>query len=164
MQIAYKLVGPQSRLIFTPEALDCFHRNRQRGLFRKEAGGQLFARYEEDAIIVKIATGPYQSDRRSRYLFTPDPNLGQRDIDKYYEDRLHFIGNWHTHPQQIPVPSITDIKNTHKRFLASEHCLEAFVMVIVGLDPFPLGLYVSLVNAAQINVLEISQSSNLKMP
>jgi len=42
---------------------------------------------------------------------------------------------------------------TRQRFVESDHSLEAFVLVIVGLAPFPRGLHVSLLDAARLTVL-----------
>ena len=81
--------------------------------------------------------------------------FAQRDIDNHFAHRLHFLGNWHTHPQRVPSPSGTDLKNTQQRFIESEHALKAFVMVIVGLAPFPVGLYVALVDQAAVKPLSI---------
>jgi len=152
-ELTYRIRGPLHRLVFTSEVLDHFRSNRQRRCLSSEAGGQLFARFIAGAIVVEVATGPYREDKRSRFLFTPDRCREQRDIDNYYTQRLHFLGNWHTHPQKIPFPSGIDLKNTRKRFIESDHMLESFLMVIVGLAPFPKGLYVALVNGSAANQL-----------
>lgn len=154
-ELNYCIRGPLRRLVFTSEVLDHFDRNRQRRCLASEAGGQLFARFTADAIVVAVATGPYREDKRSRCLFTPDRRREQRDIDNHFAHRLHFLGNWHTHPQRVPSPSGTDLKNTQQRFIESEHALKAFVMVIVGLAPFPVGLYVALVDQAAVKPLSI---------
>lgn len=152
-ELTYSIRGPRRRLVFTSEVLAHFHRNRQRRCLSCEAGGQLFARFTSDTIILEVATGPYREDKRFRFLFTPDRHREQRDIDEHFAQRLHFLGNWHTHPQEIPFPSGTDLKNTRQRFIESDHTLKAFLMVIVGLEPFPSGLYVALVNCAAANKL-----------
>jgi integrative and conjugative element protein (TIGR02256 family) len=119
-----------------------------------EAGGQLFARFVAEAIIIDTATGPYRSDQRSRLSFVPDRVREQRDIIHWFRNGFHFIGNWHTHPEQYPRPSTVDIQNTAERFSKSEHELEAFVMIIIGTAPFPKGLYVGLINQTDIKRLE----------
>lgn len=153
MPLRYKLGGPQEHLVFSEAALKRLERHRQRYVLSREAGGQLFASFTRDSILIEIATGPYRSDRRERYRFDPDPVRTQQDIDRYFPHRLHFVGNWHTHPQKVPSPSSTDIANAHQRFLQSDHSLTAFVVVVVGTATFPLGLYVSLLDGTTENVL-----------
>lgn len=154
--IAFQLLGPPGKLILSQSVIERFLRNRQKGRFSREAGGQLFAAFESDMIYVQVATGPYGSDRRSRFLFDPDRKKEQKDIDYYWRKKLHFVGNWHTHPESCPVPSSTDIWNTQQRFRKSDHDLEAFVMIIVGTDVNPeAGLYVGLVDAARMRKLSI---------
>lgn len=53
---------------------------------------------------------------------------------------LHFIGDWHTHPEEVPRPSLQDIKTTADCYKQSEHQLLGFLMVIVGTKEFPEGL------------------------
>lgn len=154
-ELTYGTRGPIRRIVFTGEVLAHFHRNRQRRCLSCEAGGQLFARFTADTIIVEVATGPYREDKRFRLLFTPDRSREQKDIDEHYARRLHFLGNWHTHPQKVPSPSGTDLKNTRQRFIESDHALKSFLMVIVGLEPFPSGLYVALVDNAAVKPLSV---------
>lgn len=144
--LTYEIRGPWSDLTFTSPVLRHFDRHRQRRRRDAEAGGQLFASYAEDAIVIEVATGPYWSDTRSRTRFTPDRKRELKDIAAQFHKGLHFIGNWHTHPERCPHPSSLDIGNTRQRFVESNHELEAFVVAIVGLDDFPAGLSVSLVN------------------
>jgi hypothetical protein len=48
-----------------------------------------------------------------------------------------------------------DLKNTQRRYIESEHALQAFLVVIVGLAPFPPGLYVALMEGSAVNHLSI---------
>ena len=156
----YALGGERQNLVLTPAVLAHFTRYRQSGFLAAEAGGQLFASYQEREIVVEAATGPYPKDRRSRFRFTPDRAQEQRDIDRFFAERLHFLGNWQTHPKRVPSPSTTDLANTKNRFTLSDHSLQAFVCVIVGLDEFPQGLFVALVDSHHVNQLVLCPSSS----
>jgi integrative and conjugative element protein (TIGR02256 family) len=57
---------------------------------------------------------------------------------------LHFIGDWHTHPERIPTPSTSDVRSIREAVARSKHHLNGFVMLIAGTEPFPFGLFVSL--------------------
>lgn len=140
-------------LVLSPQVIGRFEDNRQSHISSKEAGGQLFARFVDESIIVEYATGPYPCDKRKRCLFVPNRKREQQDIDAFYDKNLHYVGTWHTHPEMIPTPSCMDITNTQTRFLKSEHVLQSFVAVIVGLAPFPSGLFVGLVDATRFRQL-----------
>ena len=57
---------------------------------------------------------------------------------------LHFIGDWHTHPERLPRPSPSDVHSIRQAFKLSKHHLNGFVLLIAGTEVFPHGLFVSL--------------------
>jgi integrative and conjugative element protein (TIGR02256 family) len=108
-----------------------------------EAGGQLFATFTEDVVEISIATGPRALDRRSRHLYLPDRPSEQMEIDEMHKAGLHFVGDWHTHPEETPTPSSSDIRTIKDAVIKSRHHLHGFILVIVGTGRFPGGLYIS---------------------
>jgi integrative and conjugative element protein (TIGR02256 family) len=60
---------------------------------------------------------------------------------------LHFIGDWHTHPERVPSPSASDIRSIREAVTRSVHHLNGFVLLIAGTEAFPLGLFVKLYSA-----------------
>lgn len=157
--LRYVLSGPRPRLVFTPAILAHFSRYRQHGWRTPEAGGQLFASFRESEIVVEAITGPYPKDKQSRFQFVPDRVQEQKDIEGFFVQKFHFIGNWHTHPQATPYPSRTDLVNTRARFALSDHSLDAFISVIVGLKTFPEGLYVALICRHHLTELKVEPST-----
>lgn len=93
------------------------------------------------------ATGPRATDRRSRYLYIPDRRGEQEEIDSMYSGGLHFIGDWHTHPERIPTPSASDVRSIRQAVKLSKHHLNGFVLLIAGTEVFPLGLFAGLYDA-----------------
>jgi integrative and conjugative element protein (TIGR02256 family) len=146
--ITYEVGGMRRFLVIKAEVLGHFANFRQIKIWQREAGGQLFGTFEESTITIRHATGPYKKDIRFRNRFTPCRKQEHSDIGYYYSMGQQFIGNWHTHPEDVPYPSETDCSNTRERFLRSDHQLLAFTMVIVGRSAFPLGLHVGLVNGS----------------
>lgn len=144
--IAFPIGASGQRLSFSQTVLAHFDRHRQTRRWQREAGGQLFARFALPEIQVEEATGPRRSDWRTRYSYHPNRRAERREIVARHADGLHFIGDWHTHPEPIPAPSPQDIRSMRDLVTKSEHVLNAFVLVIVGRDPFPCGLSVSLFN------------------
>ena len=151
--ITYRIGTSGHALIFAAEVLDRFERYKQRRLWAREAGGQLFARVDGGAINIVEATGPRPTDRRSRYNYVPDRRAEQREIDERFLLGLHFVGDWHTHPQDIPRPSGVDLVSTADGVRKSRHSLNAFVMAIVGREAFPTGLYVAVHDGDEEHVL-----------
>ncbi len=133
-------------IILTDKALSAMNRYRQLTPVAKEAGGQMFAKFVgADAIIVE-ATIPSILDKRSRHGFKPNRRLQQIEIWKRHKAGLHFVGDWHTHPEEIPHPSVTDIRDMTECYRLSSHKLRAFVMVIVGTQAGHRGVYAALIN------------------
>ena len=109
----------------------------------------MFAKFNLPKIIVKEATLPHELDNRSRYGFFPCKEVQQKIILKRFSSGLHFIGEWHTHPEEFPNPSSIDIFSMSDSFNKSKHELNYFVMVIVGSNAGDISLCVSLHNGSE---------------
>ena len=118
----------------TQGVIDHLNRYRQLNDKDKEAGGQLFACLYagNDLWVIEKSTGPQRRDFRSRFGFSPNRKMEQKDIDAAFARRLHFVGDWHTHPEPLPTPSIQDNKAMSDMFDRSKHQLKGFILVIVG--------------------------------
>jgi integrative and conjugative element protein (TIGR02256 family) len=112
-------------------------------IFKREAGGQLFANFANNEITIVEATGPRRTDRRSRYSYIPDRIEEQREIVKRHPLGLHFVGDWHTHPEHHGCPSSTDLSSISETVRKSRHCLNGFVLVVVGYSALPASMHVS---------------------
>jgi integrative and conjugative element protein (TIGR02256 family) len=137
--------------LFSSTCADALSSNRQRNFLAKEIGGQLFARFKEGVIVVEIATVTSGRSRRTKFGFWPDREAERQDIARLFKDGLHYIGDWHTHPEKHPTPSSTDIHKALEIFKKSQHELNAMLMVIVGQARFPDGLFVGAVTALNVS-------------
>ncbi len=144
LRFVLKQGGPA--IVLSQSVLDTMNRYRQTSLQHKEAGGQLFAQFIGADTVIVEATPPTQLDRRSRSRFWPNRLLQQREIRDRYKKGLHFVGDWHTHPESVPYPSSDDTQSMMECFKLSVHELQAFVLVIIGLNPAPEGLHVALIH------------------
>ena len=142
--------------LFSSTCVDALSNNRQRNFLGKEIGGQLFARFKEDKIVVEIATVTRGRSRRTKFGFWPDREAERQDIAHIFKEGLHYIGDWHTHPEKHPTPSCTDIHKALEIFNKSRHELNAMLMVIVGQARFPDGLFVGAVTALNVNVCNMT--------
>ena len=117
-----------------------------------------FTRFELPTILVEEATGPRQTDIRSRCSYSPDTEAEQLEIEERFSRGLYFIGCWHTHPEPVPTPSDFDVRNTSECVRLSRHALNGFVMAIVGQAEIPRSLYVSVCDRAAVHQLTIDDS------
>ncbi len=144
--------------MISPGVLKHFQKHQQKRMDSVEAGGQLFARLSLKEVVIERATGPRRSDFRTRSLYIPDRSAEQREIDLWHRKRLHYVGDWHTHPELMPRPSSSDSDSIRDSFVRSKHSLHGFLLVIVGTAGFPLGLYVSL-NDAKNQLILVPRAS-----
>ena len=124
----------QIEIVIEEGALDAMRAHRQAGCFSKEAGGQLFARINKTGWTIAEATGPRPSDKRSRFGFVPDRAAEQVEIADRFRLGLHYVGDWHTHPERRPKPSGTDMESIRSTVRSSRHELPWFLMLILGND------------------------------
>ncbi len=135
---------------FEDSVLHHFIEHRQMECSDLEAGGQLFIKNisNKKELLICEATGPRKADARGVRFFSPDKILARMEIEEYYKKGLYFVGDWHTHPQNEPVPSKLDIESIQdccaKSDPAKKFKVNFLVMVIIGRADFPEGLSVSL--------------------
>ena len=162
--IVYPIGSSGQGLIFSAEVVGWFKRHQQLRWWQREAGGQLFARFQESDIHIVEATGPRRTDRRSRTSYEPDRLAEQLEIDERFRNGLHLVGDWHTHPEDLPRPSPIDLTSTADGFRRSRHGLNAFVMTIVGRSVLPTGLYVSLHDGGALHILHADPGRSSRTP
>jgi integrative and conjugative element protein (TIGR02256 family) len=151
--LEFEIGQSMQRLKISRGVLKHFRTHQQTRPDSLEAGGQLFAKLSSETVTIEQATGPRRSDFRARTLYVPDRAAEQLEIDFWHRKRLHYVGDWHTHPEVKPDPSGYDIASIRESFVRSRHNLQGFLLIIVGTAGFPLGLYVSLNNGQDKLVL-----------
>ena len=158
--ISYKILSTEKYVTLTNEVLEHFSRHRQIGVNSKEVGGQLFAKLEEKRIVITKATGPRGTDKRGRFSFMPNRRAEQSEINSMFLEGLHYVGDWHTHPEKRPSASCTDINSMSECFRKSKHELDCFILVIVGQDNSPEGIWLSLHDEHRYEQLTLSTSTD----
>lgn len=108
-----------------------------------EAGGPLFSVVKEQLHVICDASGPFRNDHRRKFFFMPHRNSTQLEINRRHALGQHFIGTWHSHPEEIPSPSNTDLTTMRSIFAASDHDLHSMVMIILGKSREPATWHVS---------------------
>lgn len=157
--ISFDIGKSGQTLSFTDGVLAHFKKNQQIRIWHREAGGLLFARLSLPVIEVSHATGPRRTDRRTRFSYRPDESAERREIQEMFARDLHFVGCWHTHPEDVASPSQIDLRNISDCVRQSTHALNGFVMTIVGRASLPECLFVSVCDALQVYPLKAATPS-----
>ncbi|MVF14468.1 hypothetical protein FT643_20225 [Ketobacter sp. MCCC 1A13808] len=140
---SFRLPGDRGIIQFSTEVLTHMYSHAQTNFWKTEAGGQLFSDTPESVTVyIDIATGPYPSDRRSRYGFHPDLNIANRDRKDNFLRGYHAVGLWHTHPESTPSPSGTDRQTACEYLRSFNGEMDGFLLVIIGNRGTPLNLCV----------------------
>jgi integrative and conjugative element protein (TIGR02256 family) len=128
-------------VVFAPSTIDTFNRYVQ-DEDKSEAGGILIGYRRGDHFEVTHATEPTKFDKRSRVHFERLPAIHAETASKLWTDsngHITYIGEWHTHPEKFPSPSVTDIaewKNLSKQQTSNN----SLVMTIIGTKEIWVGL------------------------
>lgn len=138
-------------VIIEEEVLDLFQKHKQDNDTKPESGGLLFAQYDKNITIISKATVPHASDTRKRFFFASKNKILRKEIKKYFKSGFHYIGDWHTHPEEYPLPSTIDVSTIRSKFQESIHTLTHFLMIIVGNKSE--SLFVALYNGTDCIVL-----------
>lgn len=124
-----------------PNIQEILYSNRQATGTSAEAGGMLigYENVETGNFTVSGATEPQLSDIRTRFsLFLGiQHNILLQHLDSPYG----YIGTWHTHPSEFPVPSSADLKDWQKSIKHNRNSTNALIFIIAGRKGFRVWLY-----------------------
>ncbi len=92
----------------------------------------------------ETGTDARPTDRRGRTHYTSDLQAEYEEIRERFARRLHYVGDWHTHPENVPTPSPVDRSTISDCSRRSIHKLAGFLLIVVGNGSFPECLHISL--------------------
>lgn len=127
------------RLQITPAALAAMSRHVQDRPGVPEAGGVLLGRHilNTDDIVVDSVTSPMPGDRRNRFRFVRSRRRHQAEIDRVWRESggtSTYLGEWHTHPELHPRPSLTDRLNWQRKLLVDRFTDPIFFIIVGGAE------------------------------
>jgi len=86
-----------------------------------ETGGMLLGYIAPDSdpehVVIETVIGPGPSAKHSRHRFEPDAEWQQEQMADIYAGSgrtTTYLGDWHTHPGGVPVPSQRDRKTARR--------------------------------------------------
>ncbi len=99
-----------------------------------EAGGILLGTVHQRGLLITKATKPTRADCRMQYFFQRN-ETGHRVVARRNYDAsngtVRYLGEWHTHPQDDPSPSLLDILEW-KKLAGKRNDQRPLLAVIVG--------------------------------
>lgn len=103
-----------------------------------ESAGVLIGERRNIHIIIKTLSEPSPTDFRSRFMVDRVSKHHQKAVDDAFKKSngdWQYLGEWHTHPEDIPVPSMTDYSSWYKNLKTSD----PRILIIVGRTDFWVG-------------------------
>ncbi|MGO2236014.1 MAG: CBASS system CD-NTase/cGAS isopeptidase Cap3 [Marinomonas sp.] len=121
----------ENLVVIMPSALRRFYIYKQLKRESSEAGGVLIGERRGQHIVIWDISEPGIGDKRSRYSFDRLGKHHQKKINDAYSHssgKMQYLGEWHTHPEDHPKPSIID-KNTWHNHLP---VILPMIVIIIG--------------------------------
>ena len=83
--------------------------------------------------ITHILEAEYKT-RNTHYVETKENKLNKEVAKIWKESRgyITYIGDWHTHPEDVPIPSDLDIETSHKKFKEGAFDQNVLIDIIIG--------------------------------
>jgi integrative and conjugative element protein (TIGR02256 family) len=92
---------------------------------------------DAEDVVIDMATLPTVEDRQGRYFYKRERATAQEIINKLWkesEQTVNYLGEWHTHPENIPHPSAPDLKNWKRIMRTAQYEQSSLFFVIVGIE------------------------------
>jgi integrative and conjugative element protein (TIGR02256 family) len=122
---------------FNKSAAELMGRYRQLNRNEKEAGGMLLGRWisESRDLVIDEVTEPTKLDLKGRFHFIRRRRAAQRRVNKAWLDSnatLNYLGEWHSHPEDDPMPSQVDIENWRRISSLARFEQDFLLFAIIG--------------------------------
>ena len=114
-----------------------------------ESAGVLIGERRDVHIVIKTVSEPSPLDIRSRFMVDRVSKHHQKAVDSAFKKsngEWHYLGEWHTHPEDVPKPSMTDYSSWHKNLRSPD----PLILIIVGRTHWWVGKKIN----REIDVLE----------
>lgn len=116
-----------------------------------EAGGQIFGSVTRTEVRMMLATGPYRGDEQGRFHYRSNLEAAQRAIERQAKAGLLYLGEWHTHAEDYPSASDSDMDAMKRLVARSQLNINPLFMLIVGRKDAPRGLHLCSVSKLEVD-------------
>jgi integrative and conjugative element protein (TIGR02256 family) len=119
-------------ILVEDEVINIVEQHAQKSGTSLEAGGILLGYRRGKHLHITSATEPASNDKRSRFRFERDIEPHQGIARQHWlssNQKIDYLGEWHTHPETNPSPSQLDMTEWRKVLESSRNI---FAFLIVG--------------------------------
>ena len=120
-----------------------------------EAGGILLGQVTEKNVYILKVTIPNKFDSASRCSFDCNKDAAQIIINYEFFNsgqKTIYIGEWHTHPEDYPNPSVVDNKMIDKQYFKNKLNEPFLILIIQGLK----GLYAAIFDGKKLEETKLT--------
>ena len=146
-KLSYENVATSFTVIITEEMVSAIYKICQ-DTYPKETGGILVGKYSSNlkSAQVTIVTEAPTDSKGGRTWFHRGTNGLQQLLDQVWEKKGEFyLGEWHFHPDGVPIPSIQDITEMKSISKNKSYSCPEPILIIAGnpsQNDWKLGVYV----------------------
>lgn len=122
-------------VVFTEEVIRILDSYKQDNETKNEAGGILLGKVYNDLIIINQISEPSIEDRSGRFYFIRNVKRAQNIVNRTWKEsngERIYLGEWHTHPEDIPTPSRDDELLLKNMLDYSRMEINILFMIIIG--------------------------------
>ena len=134
-EIVFNNPSSNGYILIEGEVMMKMNRYRQRMIDSKEAGGLLLGFRRGPHIEIIDITEPFSKDVRRRISFYRCDPLHEKYAKRKWrksKNTIDYLGEWHTHPEQIPHPSSLDKDEWNKLTIGRNSTLAFLILGISG--------------------------------
>lgn len=103
--------------------------------YPNEFGGFLIGYYSDDLKRLNITDTILPTKfKASKYQFERDAIGVDESLKNHYKKipKTYYVGEWHTHPDNLPIPSTTDINAVNEILNHKETSIQNPILLIIG--------------------------------
>ena len=105
--------------------------------YPNEFGGLLIGYYSKDkkTVVIQETLLP-KKYKSSRFSFERNVEELRKKLEKYYsqDPSLIYVGEWHTHPDSLPIPSSTDLNAINDIINCETVLIKNPILMIIGIN------------------------------
>jgi integrative and conjugative element protein (TIGR02256 family) len=145
------------------QVFDNMLRFKQDTFDKPESGGILLGYYiENSSFTLTDVTIPTVLDKSSRFNFIRAKRSAQKAINIYFKEsrgKKIYLGEWHSHPEDLPTPSKLDCKSIKEQIKFNKLNSNTIFMIIIGRK----GLSISIVTIDKITFQKTIEYDKIKL-